>query len=90
MTHRPTIRPATSGEPGACQAKPALAHPSGTRTRRTVAGLRRRAAPAGLGLAVVAPVLPATAAHASPQRPTPAPGSPTPAATRSRPTPRAP
>ena len=27
MTHRPTIRPATSGEPGACPGKPALAHP---------------------------------------------------------------
>jgi hypothetical protein len=69
MTHRPTIRPATSGEPGACQAKPALAHPSGPRTRRTAAGLRRRALLAGLGLAVVAAVLPATAVHASPQPP---------------------
>jgi hypothetical protein len=71
MTHRPTIRPATSGQPGACPGKPALARPSGTRTRRTAAGLRRRALLAGLGLAVVAAVLPATAAHASPQPPDP-------------------
>jgi hypothetical protein len=70
MTTQPTVHPASPAATSSRQEMPTgLGCRAGTRAAHTVAGLRRRALIAALGLAVAAAVLPAGAASASPQAP---------------------